>query len=421
MKVTLDNVGIVNHCEVEFVPGVNLVIGNSGSGKSTLIRSIYNIAANEFADSDISFGKNTMTIKVEHNSNIIEYSRSIKAKGERCYYTVNNEQYVKLGRQPLQAVKNILKIGDVNVNGEDVNFNFNLQFSSPFLILGSQSTLYNVLTYRSNFDISSINDFYTADIKNNAYEVASNTKLKETLTSNLESLKKQADALSSIENIYSDYIEYKHQSEKLEDITSLFESMKNLKSLDSKLDEYSNVINDVSHSLNNISTIIDLSNYSNKRAELCVNDKSIMQIKSVIDSIDFSINKITILNDIKKCEELINKHRSVNSKCTTINNCLSIAYKYSDDIINGIVKCYKLNKEMHKCDSSIEILNKIDSNIISLFCELLAVDSNLRTLDTIDNMLVGIKNKSDAVIIKMKEFNVCPLCGNSLESCDNCL
>lgn len=421
MKVILDNVGIVNHCEVEFVPGVNLVVGNSGSGKSTLIRSIYNIASNEFADSDISFGKNTMTIKVEHNSDIIEYSRSIKAKGERCYYTVNNEQYVKLGRKPLQAVKNILKIGDVSVNGEDINFNFNLQFSSPFLILGSQSTLYNVLTYRSNFDISSINDFYTADIKNNAYEIASNTKLKETLTSNLESLEKQADALSPIEDIYSGYIEYKHESEKLDDIGSLFESMKNLKSLDSELDEYSDVINSISHSLNNISTIIDLFSYSNKKTELYANNKSIMQIKLTIDNVDDSINKITILNDIKKCNELINKHASVNSKYATIDNCLSIAYKYDDDIINSIVKCHKLNKEKYKCDNSIEILNKIDGDIISSLDELLAVDCNLRALNTIDNALVGIKDKSDNVVLKMKEFNVCPLCGNSLENCDSCL
>ena len=78
MKVKLNNVGIISNCEVEFVPGVNLVIGNSGSGKSTLMRCIYNVAANDFADSDISFGKNTMSVRVDHNDNTIEYTRSIK-------------------------------------------------------------------------------------------------------------------------------------------------------------------------------------------------------------------------------------------------------------------------------------------------------------------------------------------------------
>ena len=179
MRVRLKNVGIIDDCDIKFVPGINLIIGSSGSGKSTLMRSIYNIASNEFSDSDISFGKNSMHIRVDYNGNSVEYSRSIKSKGDRFYYLVNGEKYAKVGRTVLPAVADVLKICDVDVNGENINFNFNLQFSSPFLILGNQSTLYNVLTYRSSFDISSINDYYTIDVKNNASEIASNVKLKD--------------------------------------------------------------------------------------------------------------------------------------------------------------------------------------------------------------------------------------------------
>ena len=62
MKLNLKNVGVIDSCEVEFVPGINIIVGSSGSGKSTLLRSIHNIAVNEFSDSDISFGKESMTI-----------------------------------------------------------------------------------------------------------------------------------------------------------------------------------------------------------------------------------------------------------------------------------------------------------------------------------------------------------------------
>ena len=37
MKVQLSNVGIIKDCNLEFTPGINLIIGSSGSGKSTLI------------------------------------------------------------------------------------------------------------------------------------------------------------------------------------------------------------------------------------------------------------------------------------------------------------------------------------------------------------------------------------------------
>ena len=91
MRVRLNNVGIIKDCDIEFVPGINLIIGSSGSGKSTLMRCMYNMAVNEFSDSDISFGQNTMNVRIDNDGNIIEYSRSIKAKGERCYYKVNGE------------------------------------------------------------------------------------------------------------------------------------------------------------------------------------------------------------------------------------------------------------------------------------------------------------------------------------------
>ena len=126
MRIKLKNVGVISDCDIEFVPGINLIVGSSGSGKSTLMRCIHNVAMNEFSDSDISFGKNSMRVEIENNNNRIEYARSIKAKGtERCYYKVNGETYTKLGRQVLPAVKDSLRISDINVNGEDVNFNFN--------------------------------------------------------------------------------------------------------------------------------------------------------------------------------------------------------------------------------------------------------------------------------------------------------
>ena len=53
MRIKLKNVGVISDCDIEFVPGINLIVGSSGSGKSTLMRCIRNVAMNEFSDSDI--------------------------------------------------------------------------------------------------------------------------------------------------------------------------------------------------------------------------------------------------------------------------------------------------------------------------------------------------------------------------------
>ena len=40
MRIQLSNVGVINKCDIEFVPGINLIIGASGSGKSTLMNML---------------------------------------------------------------------------------------------------------------------------------------------------------------------------------------------------------------------------------------------------------------------------------------------------------------------------------------------------------------------------------------------
>ena len=88
MKIRLSNVGVVKNADLEFIPGLNLIVGSSGSGKSTLMRTIYNAATNEFADSDITFGKNSMSVEIECDGNNIQYNRSIRN-------SVRMVQYVK--------------------------------------------------------------------------------------------------------------------------------------------------------------------------------------------------------------------------------------------------------------------------------------------------------------------------------------
>ena len=226
MRVKLNNVGVIDECDVEFTPGITLIIGSSGSGKSTLMRSIYNMASNGFSDCDIAFNKNTMKVFIECDGNKVEYIRNLKSKGDRFYYIVNGETYSKVGRTSLQQVSDALKISNIDINGEEINFNFNLQFSTPFLILGSQSTLYNVLTYRSTFDIASINDYYKLDIKNNESEILTVTKVKERLESTLNELEDKAEHFSPIENIYSKYMQCKHDSNFIDNLLQLNEKIK---------------------------------------------------------------------------------------------------------------------------------------------------------------------------------------------------
>lgn len=418
MKVKLSNVGIIDKCEVEFVPGVNLIIGSSGSGKSTLMRCIYNMAANEFADSDISFGQNTMSIEIENGDNVIQYSRSVKTKGEKCFYNVNGEQYVKLGRQPLPAVTNALKIGSRDVNGDDINFNFNLQFSSPFLILGNQSTLYNVLTYRSTFDISSINDFYTADIRNNASETAASEKLKEQLESNLNSLTKQADQMQDIENVYSNYMACKHKASMIEDFKLLCDDLKSLDSVINELSSLSKSICAVEHACEITNYLTDLTKYKS----LCESYNTInLRLSYYDEAITHLENALSIIQSVSQLDKLSKSKQElakIDSAIAKNVECDSVCNDYisKESLVKDLIRQRNLLLAYNKCDKIVNTLSIQNEDVISFMEDAFVVKSKFDTLSNVEKSIKEIEDSQNAIHKEMSKFDVCPLCGNRIHT-----
>jgi ABC-type dipeptide/oligopeptide/nickel transport system ATPase component len=414
MRVQLSNVGIIKSCDVEFNPGINLIIGSSGSGKSTLMRCLYNMAVNEFSDSDIAFGSNTMNVNITVDNNVIEYSRSLKAKGERFYYTVNNEVYTKVGRTALPAVSNVLKIGNVNINGEEINFNFNLQFSSPFLILGSQSTLYNVLTYRSTFDISSINDYYVADIKSNASDLAANTKLKEQLESSLASLETHAELLRPVETLYSDYMAYKHKSELLSKISNLRDMMISLDASSKYIYNVSNTINSIQHVLDLILSLNDIKSYEVTKS---LYDGVILSIEiynNLINSYEKAIDKVQEIQLFSKLNHLMKYYDTVSYNREIIEKCIPKNTELRESLVNDVVKQKYNNMNYNKCSLIVSLINSINSCKISYIDDMLILNDKLLLLDNVNKDINNTEKKCVSVNKRLSQFDVCPLCGNHL-------
>lgn len=418
MKIHLNNVGIINKCDVEFIPGINLIIGSSGSGKSTLMRCLYNMAVNEFSDSDISFGHNTMKVKIiNDDNNVIEYNRSIKTKNDKCCYIVNGERYTKLGRQPLKAVSDTLKIGDIDINGESINFNFNLQFSSPFLILGSQSTLYNVLTYRSTFDISSINDYYMADVKNNSYKIATNEKLKEQLESNLNTLENQLEHLAPIENLYSDYIAYKHKLCIVNELNKLYNLLAYYKKITDLVFAIDPLINNINKSLNNITIINNLYSYKNNINNYNTFVSNINYITNIIKLNECAANKFQLLYDVSKLIVMRKSLNICNNNYYYICSNITLLEKLllNEQFTIDLLKQKNILLELDRCNKFINLVHNLSNYNINAISDLLMLDDKLLQFININKIIKETKRKCTITNNKLAKFGVCPLCGNHLE------
>lgn len=418
MKVQLSNVGIIKDCDLEFTPGINLIIGNSGSGKSTLMRCIYNTAMNGFSDSDVAFGKSSMTVTIENNGNIIQYHRNPKAKGEKSYYIVNGETYSKIGRQPVQAVTDAFNIGDVEINGEKVNFNCNLQFATPFLILGSQSTLYNVLTYRSTFDIASINDYYNTDLRTNHNEINANNKLKAQLQSNLESLQIQEKQLKPIEDIYSNYITYKHNLEKLNDIKSLQSRLECINDLSDKIINIESLLSSINNAMKYTKSLYDIRTYNDTVNN---HDKFIVMIDKsnlLIESYNKALNDIQRLASLNKYKSLLDQSNDMMNNIQILNNILDSSQQYvsKESFITDITRLKLLLNNNDKCNKIINELDKCNHINMSIIDDLCIIDDKLKQMSKVNHHINDLDDRCQAVNNELCRFDVCPLCGNHLKS-----
>lgn len=418
MKVKLKNVGVIDNCDVEFVPGINLIVGSSGSGKSTLLRSIHNIAVNEFSDSDISFGKESMHISIACDDNIIEYSRFTKSKGDKFYYVVNGEKYSKVGRQSLSAANDILKLGDIDINGDSINFNFNMQFSTPFLIFGSQSTLYNVLTYRSQFDISKINDCYNVDVKANNNEINTTLKVRDQLNESLIGLRVQESKLRPVEDLYSKYTTYKHVSSNLSEINDLLYKLQLATLCETKLDNLNRIVSNIEISLSKLESLIEICKCGEhlhsikKLSEFISKSIAIDNSYRCAESLYSELNDVALLNTMmKRCNKKVSGLEALHSIIVRAESLLdkssfiSDIVEYSDKII--------LRDKLCKLIDETSRLNQVDITSID---DAIIAHKSMASLLATDCELSAINNKCNEIDDELSSFKICPLCGSYLHS-----
>lgn len=148
-KVNIQNFQSHKDSELEFVPGVNVIIGPSDQGKSAIIRALRFVLENRPLGDDICSdwgGETNVTIETEEGDTV---SR-IKAK-DKNQYLVNDILFKAFGHNPPEEVTQVL-----NMDG----FNLQYQNESPFMISlepGQAAKVLNQAASISDIDLATKN------------------------------------------------------------------------------------------------------------------------------------------------------------------------------------------------------------------------------------------------------------------------
>jgi exonuclease SbcC len=176
-KLSVQNFQSHANTHIDFVPGINVIVGSSDAGKSALLRAIRWIIFNRpLGTNIIRQGTEECEVELQTSSGVVK-----KYKGRENYYEVNSEIFRACGNSVPDTVKTVIDITDINCLG---------QFDGYYLVFESSGEIAKELNKALNIDlidmcVSSCN----SSIREYNSLIKTQTKQQEVLTSELDKYK----------------------------------------------------------------------------------------------------------------------------------------------------------------------------------------------------------------------------------------
>ena len=95
LKVEIKNYQVIKNAELDFVPGINAIVGATNNGKSSIIRAIRGAINNQGGSSFINYDANEASVSITFNDHEIIWTKS-KKQGKSAYI-IDGKKLTKIG------------------------------------------------------------------------------------------------------------------------------------------------------------------------------------------------------------------------------------------------------------------------------------------------------------------------------------
>ena len=395
-RLKIQNIQSHKNSELEFVPGINVIIGSSNNGKSAVLRSLYWAICNRPLGIETlcshwnldSKGNivDPMSVKVYKGKAILERR---KTKNENQYLLNDEELNAVRTDVPKQAVE-FFNLTDTNIQNQQ---------DSPFLLSLSNGDVAKYFNRIAKLDVI---DRVLSNAESKRREIRKEVEQAEKLIFDFTEKHEKYSWLKKAEKLLEEYEILVSGKDKIEnDFNELNTQITQYKSSIKKIRNYSKQKKMISTLMGSIESSKEINNSLEK---IC---SEISEYKFISDTVNkfSSIKQFKIL--VEKIIEELKLEDEIKSNLTYLNPTLKI---YTDN-----EKFSKLNFE----------------NQLNLISRLKSI--NLRrikfNIDVLNDEIINLKNYEKAIdennekVIELKKQlpEVCPLCGSKLKNgvCEN--
>ena len=390
MQVQISNYQILKKASLEFIPGLNVIIGPSNNGKSSILKAIKALVFTIPGTTPIRSGQSNYTVGIQYNGHIVILQKGLK----ESVYMVDKEKYSKFGQTTPEIVSNSLNIKELILNGNKEQLNFWDQMNYPFLLDKS-----SVETFRFIID-SGENDKLSEALK--------------TMVSDRQGLNKAIDMLQgSINSVDLEIEDYKKE---LEEAKPIIEAGLGIISLQSQISKY-NLLLDLKNKKNKLDRDKELSKSEYDKA--LVNYTALKALNNSINSLS---NKINMLH-----EKFIKLHNLIGD-LSDIDENLNNLKRYKSVVVQSHQNLFELKEIKEKINyiseqkKGLKITPVIKINFNSDdYTHLLELKAYKQKHEEIDydmveksTSLIALKSSYELYISLKEHFKICPYCGNQI-------
>lgn len=342
----------------EFVPGLNIIVGESKAGKTSAMEAMYWLANNRpLKDSFRSDwgGQTNVSLKIDQN-------RIVRVKDDDINEYVFNKEHFQIEKDkavpvPVQKALNLTEL------------NFQMQFESHFLLSetpGKVAEHYNEITHLNIYDEG------RKKIQKWLDEIEQNVKSEKENRKRLEKNLQQYENLSSVEeqveNLESMEEQRKEITTNIADLENLIQSVQTVKfkivrektvaSFEDKVTKMLKLIEEKRQLTSNIESMEELSDRVifqqskiNKTSVLVKMESQVKQVSNLYqkrDNLQTDTDQLDVLIDsIQARKKSINKEQQLVSKHDQVNKILSWV-EQRDDLYSNIDSLKKYISHIQK-------------------------------------------------------------------------
>ena len=196
LKLSVQNFQSHANTNLDFVPGINVIVGSSDAGKSALLRAIRWVVFNRpLGTNIIRQGTEECIVELETSGGVVK-----KYKGKDNYYEINSEVFRACGNSVPDTIATVINISDINCLG---------QFDGYYLVFESSGEIAKELNKALNIDLI---DMCVSSCNSSIREYNS---LIKTQTKQQELLLSELDKYEDLNDIALEVDKYLHVADEL--------------------------------------------------------------------------------------------------------------------------------------------------------------------------------------------------------------